>query len=399
MRMRSRRWALALAVTVSAATTTAAVSTPIAAAAAEPRAVVLVGNSHAGTVTYLDGATFQPLGTIDVAADYQQRLAAMDPIARAGHELVVSQLGAEHLVDDVYTSPDGARLYVSRGTLNDVVAYDVASGRQIWRFGTTGFKADHAALSPDGTRLTVSATTGQVAQVLNTANGAKVAEFRTGTYPHSNDYSADGKYLYNSSIGITSLPKALNGLKGDKLVTMVDAKTFAVIRTFRFDLGIRPAVFSADNTTMYAQLSYLNGFIKYDLRTGKTVKTVEMPYSDAGRALKPDNYPQNSAHHGMAISGDEAKLCAVGTIDDYTAIVRTSDLGTQRIHDHGTGSLPYWSTTSADGKSCLVSLAAKDRISVISYATGQETASIPVGDYPQRTRLGTASPAAIAGLS
>ena len=57
-------------------------------------------------------------------------------------------------------------------------------------------------------------TTAQKAQVLNTANGTLVTSVPTGTYSHANDYSANGAHIYNSSIGTTSIPRALNFLKG-----------------------------------------------------------------------------------------------------------------------------------------------------------------------------------------
>jgi hypothetical protein len=172
-----------------------------------------------------------------------------------------------------------------------------------------------------------------------------------------------------------------------------------VKRVYTFSEGVRPAVFMPDNTTMYAQLSYLNGFIEYNLATGTTTRRVTMPFSAHGAALSPDSYPNNSAHHGLAISGDRAKLCDVGTIDDYTAIVDRSALTTEAFVTYPTGSQPYWATTSVDGNYCLVSLSNADAVSVVGYVTGTETARIPVGAFPQRERLAKISPAALAALS
>jgi YVTN family beta-propeller protein len=359
---------------------------------ADLRDVVVVGNSVSGTVSFLDGHTFANLGSFNVIPDLAQRLAEMDPVRRAAYAIVRQQEGGDRFADDVYLSPDGRTLYVSRGNLADVAAFDLASRTMRWRHQVAGFKADHAALSPDGTRLIVSATTVAKAQVLDTATGALVATVPTGTYPHANDYSADGTRIYNSSIGITVLPRLLDFAKGDKLLTVIDARTFTVLRTYRFAEGIRPAVFTPDGTTMYAQLSYLNGFVEYNLGTGRITRTVTMPFSPAGQALSPDSYPNNSAHHGMAMSADAGRLCDVGTIDDYVAIIARPGLTTAGTVTYPTGTLPYWATTSADGQHCLVSLSNANAVSVVDYTTAQEIARIPVGTFPQRERLARMAP-------
>src|SRR5690348_10700446 len=46
--------------------------------------VLLVGNSVGGTVSFLDGTTFANLGSLNVIPDLAERLAAMNPIERAG---------------------------------------------------------------------------------------------------------------------------------------------------------------------------------------------------------------------------------------------------------------------------------------------------------------------------
>jgi DNA-binding beta-propeller fold protein YncE len=371
-----------------------------AAAATTLHDVVLIGNSADGTVTFLDGHTFAPNGTFNVVPDLSTRLAEIyaNPVTAIAYLTVRNQEGGDRFADDIYLSPDGTRLYVSRGNLDDAAAFDLTTGAMVWRTTISGFKADHAVLSPDGTRFTVSATTATEVEVLDTSNGHVVTTVPTGTYPHANDYSPDGTVLYNSSIGNVALPKALDALKGAKQVTAIDPVTFQVKRTYHFSEGVRPAVFTPDNTTMYAQLSYLNGFIEYNLGSGATTRTVQMPFSAHGAALSPDSYPNNSAHHGLAASGDQAKLCDVGTIDDYTAIVSRPSLTTDAFVNYPTGSQPYWATTSVDGNSCLVSLSNANQISVVNYATGAETARIPVGNFPQRERLAKAAPAALANL-
>jgi YVTN family beta-propeller protein len=63
------------------------------------------------------------------------------------------------------------------------------------------------------------------------------------------------------------------------------------------------------------------------------------------------------------------------------------------------GKVPYWATTSADGRTCFVSLSGEDKISVIDYASGKETKLVPVGKFPQRSRIGRLPANVIAKLS
>jgi YVTN family beta-propeller protein len=384
--------AFGTAVSHAASTKVSAFNRPAAS-----RDVVLVGNSQGGTVSFLDGSTFANLGSLNIIPDLAERLAAMTPLERAGYALVKQQEGGDRFVDDMFVGPDGRTLYVSRSNLADVVAFDLVSHGLKWRFKVDGIHADHMALSPDGRQIVVSATTGQQVQVLDAATGGQVAHFSTGTYPHGNDYSPDGKRIYNSSIGVTAIPKALEFLKGSRQITVVDARTFRTVRTYTFDHGVRPAVITPDEKTMYLQLSYLNGFVEFDLARGVITRTVNMPFSAEAAAMRPDDYPRNSAHHGMALSGDGTKLCDVGTIDNYVAIVSRPALTTDRIVP--VAHLPYWAQTSRDGNSCLVTNSNDNVVSVVSYGTAQEVTRIPVGAFPQRERLATVLPEVIGALA
>lgn len=389
-------------------------SAPPAVGSAGLRDVLLVANSVAGTVSFIDARSFEPLGHVDVLPDFDDVMLeiGINIVRLIAYPIVRQQQRIHHFepsngdrfVDDVFVSPDGQVLYVSRSNLGDVAAFDLTkSGHpRLWHTFVQGVKADHATISPDGSRLVVSDTTSSAAQVFDAKTGRIVGSFSTGSYPHQNDYSADGRHIYNSSIGdvgFESVSYEDNESAGDRWLVKVDANTLNVVRTWEFEFGIRPNVITADETTMYAQLSYLNGVIKYDLTNAREIARNEQPLNAfAMRTYATyDEFPHDSAHHGLALSGDGARLCDCGTVDNTVAIIDTADMELVKLID--VGMVPYWSTTSPDGKTCFVSLSGDDAVAVIDYSSATEVKRVPVGNFPQRSRLGKVPANVIARLA
>jgi hypothetical protein len=366
-------------------------SAPLAHATAPGmRDVVLVGNAASGTVSFLDGHTWQNLGSINVTPD------PLSPAQQPFYDEFNQQEGGVRVVDDAIASADGTTLYVSRANRGDVAAFDLVGHQLLWKTQCAGFRCDHMALSPNGQQLIVSATLAEEAHALNTRTGAVVASFATGTFPHQNDYSADGRYIFNESIGNVALPQAEEAGKGLRQLTVVDAHTFQPVHVCELQHGLRPTVY-LPNGIAYMELSYLNGFVVYDTNNCTILQTINQPFRNGAASLPYDQYPLNSAHHGMALSGDRSRLCDVGTIDDYVAIVSTSTLKNQRIIN--VGRKPYWGQTSADGNYCLVSNSDDNDVWVIQYNPAKPIAVVPVGAFPQRERLATVPDAVVANLS
>lgn len=377
------------------------------------RDVVVVSNSISGTVSFLDGHTFGNLGSVDVIPDLAERLEEiyLNPVRLAAYyaskkiqklkHFEPENAEGDRFADDVVVSPDGKTLYVSRSNLGDVAAFDLTEPGHPMRWVTRvdGFRADHIALSPDGDRLLVSASTAKKVDVFDTLTGLIVATFPGGFAPHQNDYSANGERIYNGSTGNVALPYALNALKGARQLTIVDAETLEVVAIHEFDRGVRPTVITSDEMTMYAQLSHLNGVIRFDLTTGQITHTLEQPFSEFAIANYPtfDDYPHDSAHHGLALSGDGTRLCDAGTIDNAVMIVATATMSVETTID--VGMLPYWATTSVDGNHCMISVSGDDEILIIDYSTGEERARVPVGRFPLRNRLGRVPEIVVGALS
>jgi DNA-binding beta-propeller fold protein YncE len=371
--------------------------------------VLLVGNSVSGSVSFIDAHSFANLGSVSVTPDMDEIMGEINaditrsvayPAIKSGqliHHFEPSN--GDRFVDDVFVSPDGNVLYVSRSNLGDAAAFDLtkADHPRLWHTFIDGVKADHATISHDGSKLIVSATTANVADVIDAKTGMIMGTFATGDFPHQNDYSADGKHIYNSSIGNVGLGYAQNATKGNRWLVQVDGESLQVLKTWPFDYGIRPNLVTADEKTLYTQLSYLNGVVKYDLDASKEVARSEQPLSAFAMQTYAnyDEYPHDSAHHGLALSGDGKHLCDCGTIDNTVSIVATDTMQVEKTID--TGMIPYWATTGPDGAICFVSLSGDAQIAVIDYAKASELKRVTVGTFPQRSRLGKIS-AAVAAL-
>ena len=123
---------------------------------------LLVGNNWDGTADVVDPVRFKRITRINIVPDLAIRQAEImsDPVD-AGFYLGIRQLigeGNDQLVDDMFTSPDGRFMYVSRPSLKDVVAFNLRTKAIHWRTPVEGQRSDHMAISPDGKRLLVSAS-------------------------------------------------------------------------------------------------------------------------------------------------------------------------------------------------------------------------------------------------
>jgi DNA-binding beta-propeller fold protein YncE len=376
---------------------------PAAAGAPALREVMFVGNNWDGTVDVIGSRDFARIGRINVVPDKIQRLTEiyLNPIKLAfflGIRLGPGE-GHDQLVDDMYTTPDGSALVASRPSFADVVSIDLATGAVRWRFPVSGFRADHMAVSPDGRSVAVSASTGNTVHVLDINTGRQLGSFATGAKPHENVYTDGGRLLWNMSIGEVNTDlddPSQDWTKGDRRITVADTTTFRTVRIIdmrprlnafgRRDLSdaVRPAVFTPDESTLFFQVSFFAGLVEYDVAADRITRVKELPRNPA---TDPDRttWVNDSRHHGLSISPDGGKLCVAGTVDRYATIV---DRATLEPGPLVPADKPYWATVSGDGRNCVISESGADRVTAISFATGRPVASVPVGDHPQRVRIG-----------
>lgn len=373
-------------------------------AGAGPREVLFVGNNWEGTADVLASTgNLAKVGRINMIPDKEERLREiyLNPVKLAYFLGVRATAGEGHdqFVDDMYTTPDGSAVVASRPSFADVVSIDVRTGRVNWRFPVAGYRADHMAVSPDGTRVAVSASTANTVHVLDIASGRQAGSFTTGDKPHENTFTRDGRHLWNSSIGdVTSALDApwLDWTKGDRRITVADAQTLRPVRVIdmrarldafgRSDLSdaVRPMSFTPDESKMYFQVSFFNGFVEYDVAADRITRIKTLPENPA-TSTDRTTWVNDSRHHGMSVSPDGSRLCLAGTMDDYVTVV---DRATLEQGPLVPAAKPYWATVDGDGSGCVISESGADQVTAIDFATGTKRVSVPVGDHPQRVRLG-----------
>ena len=376
---------------------------------------------------------------------------ALNPVDLAFYLAIQQGPGEGHdqYVDDMFTTRDGRYLAVSRPSFADVIWVDI---EKITTGGGTdaivreqdmdGQRTDHMGLSPDGRRLLVSDSTAR--QVIEysmvdetTADGTQIKmgdrlrTFASGETPHENNYNASGDRIYHASIGRVYTPVDNRGLgpvklgplqdavKGDRWYQIVDNNSFEILA--RWDMGkelaeagfdnmspaVRPMAVSHDERYIYYQVSYFHGLVEFDTEAedsnGRRDYVNEgIPEPDFGAVSRvvplPNRVPQmpleqyvnDSAHHGLSLNASGDTLCVAGTMDDYAALVDVATMQYILFDRTTTGNSygkPYW-TTEGPNNTCWISLSAADAVAVLDTRMKEELAFLPVGNHPQRVRLG-----------
>jgi len=329
------------------------------------REIAFVANAEGGTVSLVDVAARKVLGEIDVNPAKVRQTQATPNYAQ-----------------DTDVSPDGHTLYVSRGYLGDVAAFDIATGKLKWSTPVDPARSDHMTLSRDGRTLFVSAYTQARAKRLDAATGQITGEVASGVSPHDNQLTKDGRRLFNSSIGNVGVPgegaKPAAGAPSPYQLTIADAMTLKVLDSLPFETGIRPWRFTPDEKGIYAQLSNTHGVIAYDLGARKIVRRLDLP---VGPGVTSADWVFEAPHHGLTLTEDGKTICIAGRASDYAALVRAPEL--RLIAAVPVGDSPGWAELADHDRVCLTANTRSDDLSFVTLAERRELARIKVGDGPK----------------
>jgi DNA-binding beta-propeller fold protein YncE len=347
--------------------------------------IAFIGNGVDGTVSLLNLADQRILDTLDIKPDGRRVGLFRDPLQWLAQGFLESRGGLNY-VQDTDLSRDGTALYVSRGFLGDVAAFDIDTGGMLWRTPVSGLRADHMTLSPDGRRLYVSALIfgGNVVEVLDAASGDKVGEFRAGQWPHDVHTNMDGSRVYVASLGnmlsdLEDRDRAADAYR----VTVADAATLRVIRRHDFEAGVRPFAVTRREDRLYAQLSNAHAVVARDLVSGQPLARLELP---VGKGVTEADWDFEAPHHGLALSPDDASLCIAARASDYAAILSTDPLAIRHLVP--VGDAPSWAALDGSGERCILPNTRSNNVSIVSVAEGTELARVYTGRAPKHVSVG-----------
>ena len=349
------------------------------------REIAFVANSVDGTVSLLDLASHKVVKTLDILPDGKRADVFRDPLQWLAQGYLEGRAGLNY-AQDTDISRDGSVLFVSRGYLGDVAAFDIAGGGMLWRTPVAGLRADHMALSPDGKRLYVAALIygGNVVEVLDSASGEKLDSFPGGRWPHDVHTSPDGKLVYVASLGNMLEDLEIRDDDPDAYrVTVVDAGRNEPIKYHQFEAGIRPFAVNRKGTLLYAQLSNAHAVVSYDLRKSRSLRRLELPIA---QGITSADWDFEAPHHGLALTPDESTLCLAGRASDYAAIVDAADM--RLVKTVPVGNAPSWAALDRSGDICILPNTRSRNVSLVSLSEGREVARIRVGNAPKHVSVG-----------
>jgi hypothetical protein len=332
--------------------------------------IAFVANAEGGTVSLVDVAGKKVIATIDTNP---QNAKADRP-------------GTINYAQDTDVSPDGRTLYVSRGYLGDVAAFDIASGKPLWQRSLNTVRADHMTITRDGRWLFVSALVHNRVDRIDAKTGEIRGSFISGVYPHDNQISADGKVVINSSLGDMTVPVATRDSVASPSdtsgyayqLTVADIETLQVSRRIRMPMGVRPWHMSPTGDEWYAQTSNDHAVTAFSWPEGKQLRRLALPVA---KGVTASDYDFEAPHHGLALSHDGAVMCLAGRASDYVALVAAPAL--KLIAQIPVGDAPGWTELADQDRLCLAANTRDDTLSFISIAAAKEVLRLPVGNGPK----------------
>jgi YVTN family beta-propeller protein len=187
--------------------------------------------------------------------------------------------------------------------------------------------------------------------------------------------------MYTSADGTAIFATAIFSQK----IARIGPTTRQIERLYDIDGQPRPAVLTRNLSTMYLQLSALNGFVAIDLATGNETKRITIP-EDGTRPPGWDNW---TFAHGLYLTKDESELWCDSVVAGKVYIYSVPAL--EQLATLDVGIMPRWFAATEDETILYVSnttpAADHGTVSVIDRRARKVIATLDVGKAPKDVHM------------
>jgi DNA-binding beta-propeller fold protein YncE len=237
----------------------------------------------------------------------------------AGQRLVRQvQLPMAKGIRGVVASPVTHTLYISYGGdgggngAGSLLAYDLLSGRVLWgRHYGTGI--DSMAISPDGRRIympTGELDNSGVWNVLAAGDGHVLATIHGGAGAHNTVMGLSGRRVY------------LGGRNGNYL-DVADTRTNQVVKRIGpLQSGVRPFTINGRESLAFTTATGFLGFQVSSIASGRVLYTQTFP----GYGWSPANFAPSAPSHGISLSPDERQVWVIDAPNSTVHVFDVSGL-------------------------------------------------------------------------
>ena len=316
-----------------------------------------------------------------------------------------------------------ARIYITNSGGDSIHVINPATNKVVQVI--KGIEGAHGiAFSPDGSRVYVSNESDSTLDVFDRRTGRLTKKVPLSAHPNNIAVAKDGRIV----VGIARDPGALDiidpvaltvtksipmrgrlhniymtpdqkyvicGSVQKKFVSVVDAKTEAIVWDYQFDLGVRPMTIETnpDGSTkrIFVQLAAFDGFAALDFAKREETARVKLPDLHSGVDMDPGRLDAPS--HGIGVHPDGKTLWVTSIPQNAVFVYSLADL---KLMGHIMlpelklsgkplgGAVANWVTFTEDGKTIYISNSGLRSVTAIDTASMKVKAVIPVGEVPKR---------------
>jgi DNA-binding beta-propeller fold protein YncE len=289
----------------------------------------------------------------------------------------------------IAASPQLGHIYLSSNVKRDMVAFDIATEKIVWRNNHAKFP-DSFMVTPDGRTIYLPYRDEDFWLVLNAADGAVKANITVARGENYTDgWSIGSIGPHNTWINPAGTRVYMQVLTVP-YVFIADTKTNEIIgKVGPFSKGVRPFTVSSDERYVYANVDRLLGFEVAAVRDGskwggKVLHRVEAKTPESRLAEIPNppaRKPHSTPSHGINIRPDQKEVWVVDGVYGYVYAYDVTSLPPRHLAsiplyvDPKQQPHPGWISFSLDGK-----YAYPDGGAVIDTQTKKVVARIPTSE-------------------